>query len=160
MEYDVSRIISAGSANCKDVSFEAPATGGVSSLKISLLPVNAKTMYEILIGIKGLPIAYPRYANRYDLQLEETQCQPNPSDADLFALGFYDFEKSPWYAPKIREYTVVDQEPPHLYLFNPEQGDEKIVLTFIVNRCLLEPVTSPADIKVAREVNYFKVFSW
>jgi len=162
VEYDVNRILSPGSANIKDVSFEAPQGGGVSSLKISLLPVGSKTMYEILIGIKGTPKVYPRYRNKYFLDLEETGCIPDPSDVDLSALGFYDSEKSPWYAPRVREYTVVNQEPPHLLLFNPFQDDEKIVLNFIVNQCLLAPVqqASGIDAKVAREVNYHKVLTW
>jgi hypothetical protein len=167
MEYDVHRIIAAGSTTAAmlDVSFEAPPSGGVSYNKISLLPVNSSTLFEILIGIKGTVRAYPRYANRYFDQLEVTQCQPNPADADLADLGFYDLNKTPWYKPRVREYTVLGMEPPHLLLYNPYQNDEKIVLTLLINRCLLVPasaIVTPGVVqsKVAREINYYKDLMW
>jgi hypothetical protein len=166
MEYDVIRIVAPGNvtaSNFQDISFEAPNQGGVSNAYISLLPDNVHTMYEILLGIKGMPFVYPRYQNRWQLQLEEMGCYPDLTDPTyLMYLGFYDAGKSPWYSPKIRDYTIKDTEPPHLYLWNPYQDDEKIVLCFIVNRCYLEKVTAPgpAEQKVAREVNYFTKYIW
>jgi hypothetical protein len=163
LTYDVIRIVAPGNANIQDVSFMAPNQGGVSNDYISLLPVNTKTLYEILVGFKGIPMVYPRYANRYQLQLEESQVLPTPSDTTYLAwMGYFDAEGSPYYAPKVRVYTVKDQEPPHWYLFNPYQDDEKIVIRNVVNKCQLEKLENPTEqqVRVAREVTYYTKFIW
>lgn len=163
LTYDVIRIVSPGSANIQDVSFMAPNQGGVSNDYISLLPVNTKTLYEIIIGFKGICMVYPRYANRYQLQLEESQVLPTPSDTTYLAwMGYFDAEGSPYWSPKVRVYTVKDQEPPHWYLFNPYQDDEKIVIRNIVNKCQLAPIKEPTEQerRVAREVTYYTKFIW
>jgi hypothetical protein len=163
-EYDIFRIVSPGSSAKQDVSFDAPSNGGVSDQYLSLLPDNNKTMYEILVGFKGLPMIYPRYADKYFQYLEETGCTVNLDDTALRLQGFYDSRQSPWYAPKLREYTVKDQEPPHLYLFNPFQDDEKIVMHIVVNRCMLQAAGAEAaqgqGVKVAREVNHYSMYLW
>lgn len=163
--YDVSRIVSPASANIQEISFMAPNQGSVDNDYISLLPVNTKTMYEILIGFKGICMAYPRYSNRYFLSLETSQVLPTPSDTTYLAwMGYFDATQSPYYAPKVRVYTVKDQEPPHWYLFNPYQDDEKIVIRNIVNKCLLDLIPeaklTERDKAVAREVTYFTKFIW
>lgn len=163
--YDVIRIVSPGNANIQDISFEAPNQGGVSDNYISLLPVNTKTMYEILMGFKGTVMAYPRYGNRYQLQLEVSNVLPTPSDTVYLAwMGYFDKEQSPWYAPKARVYTLKDQEPPHFFLFNPYQDDEKIVIRNVVNKCQLELIpdgkVSERDRAVAREVTYYTKYIW
>ena len=163
LTYDVIRIVSPGNANIQDIDFEAPNQGGVSDAYISMLPVNTKTMYECLIGFKGICMVYPRYGNRYQLQLEESQCLPTPSDTTYLAwMGYFDSVQSPYFAPKVRVYTLKDQEPPHWYLFNPYQDDEKIVIRNVVNKCLLEllPTPSEQEKRVAREVTYYTKFIW
>jgi len=163
LTYDVCRIVSPGNANIQDISFEAPNQGGVSNAYISLLPVNSKTMYETLCGFKGLCMVYPRYGNRYQLQLETSQVLPTPTDATYLAwMGYYDANQSPYFAPKIRIYTLKDQEPPHWFLFNPYQDDEKIVVRNLVNKCLLDLLPNPSEVekRVAREVTYYTKFIW
>jgi len=165
LTYDVIRIVSPGNANIQDVSFMAPNQGGVDNDYISLLPVNSKTMYETLIGFKGICMVYPRYGNRYQLQLETSQVLPTPSDTTYLAwMGYFDAAQSPYYAPKVRVYTVKDQEPPHWYLFNPYQDDEKIVIRNVVNKCLLDLIpdnkVTERDKAVAREVTYYTKFIW
>ncbi len=163
LPYDVSRIVATGNGGIQDISFEAPNNGGVNNSYISLLPVNTKTLYEILVGFKGTPMIYPRYANRYQLQLEESQVLPTPTDTEYLAwLGYFDANQSPYYAPKVRVYTVKDQEPPHWYLFNPYQDDEKVIIKNIVNKCLLEPLPEPTETekRVAREVTYYTKYIW
>jgi len=161
--YDVIRIVTPGNAGIQDLSFEAPNQGGVSDAYISMLPVNVKTLYEILVGFKGIPMVYPRYGNRYDLQLEVSQVLPTPTDTTYLAwMGYYDANQSPWFEPKVRVYTVKDQEPPHWYLFNPYQDDEKIVIRNVMNKCLLEPLPNPSDSekRVAREITYYTKTMW
>jgi len=165
LTYDVIRIVSPGNANIQDVSFMAPNQGGVDNDYISLLPVNSKTMYETLIGFKGTCMAYPRYGNRYFLDLETSKVLPTPSDTTYLAwMGYFDAAQSPYYAPKVRVYTVKDQEPPHWYLFNPYQDDEKIVIRNVVNKCLLDLIpdnkVTERDKAVAREVTYYTKFIW
>ena len=163
LTYDVIRIVSPGNANIQDIDFEAPNQGGVSDAYISMLPVNTKTMYESLIGFKGICMVYPRYGNRYQLQLEESQVLPTPSDTTYLAwMGYFDSVQSPYYAPKVRVYTLKDQEPPHWFLFNPYQDDEKIVIRNVVNKCKLELLPTPSEVekKVAREVTYYTKFIW
>ncbi len=169
--YDVSRIVAPGYASSgasgtdvaiQDIGFDAPNAGAVSDALISLLPTKDITMYEILLGFKGLGMVYPRFANRYQQQLETSLVLPTPSSSALAWLGFFDSQQSPWYAPKVRLYTVKDQEPPHLYLFNPYQDDEKIVARFVVNKCKLVSVSQPTeqDKKVARELTYYTEDLW
>lgn len=169
--YDVHRIVAPGNAtsgasgtavSIQDISFEAPSTGSVSDAYLSLLPVKDITMYELLLGFKGLGLVYPRYANRYQQQLETSLVLPTPTSDALAWMGFFDSQQSPWYAPKVRMYTVKDQEPPHMYLYNPYQDDEKVVVRFVVNKCKLVSVVQPTeqDKKVARELTYYTQDLW
>lgn len=166
IEYDVHRIVApgTGSSSYQDISFDSPAGGGVSAAYLSLLPENPETIYEILIGFKGLCLAYPRYNNSYALKLETTQVLPDLTDDSLRFIGFYDEVHSPYYALKLREHTVKDQSPPELRLFNPMVNDEKFVMRFIVNRCKVEEVAVAAlteqEKRVAREIKHFSVFTW
>jgi len=164
MEYDVHRIVQAGTGNTQDLDFDKPSGGGVSATYLSLLPESEQTIYEILLGIKGLVFVYPRYNNTYFLKLETTKVIPDVTDADLKFLGFYDERWSPYYAPRLREYTVEDQTPPVLRLYNPMPDDERCVLRFIVNRLKVIQV-DPADLSEqdksrAREVKHYSDYIW
>jgi len=166
MEYHTSRIVAPGTsapAN-QDISFDKPAGGGVSNTYMSLLPESSETVYEILMGIKGLVLVYPRYNDRYFLQLEVTGVQPDLTNSLLRFLGCYTHEHSPYYAPKLREHTVTDQTPTVLRLFNPFVNDETIDLRFIVNRCKVVEVAE-ADLtdqerRAARKIRHFNSYIW
>jgi hypothetical protein len=164
MEYDVDRIVSpgSGSTSYQDVSFDKPATGKVSNDYISLLPISPDSLFELLIGIKGLVYAYPRYNNAYFLKLEASGAIPDLTDADLAFLGFYDHIQTPYYSPTLREYTVKDMEAPVLRLYNPMIEDEKVILRFIVNRLKVKEIRDPSDqeMKVAREIRHFSAMKW
>lgn len=166
MEYHVHRIVAPGTsapAN-QDISFDKPAGGGVSNAYISLLPESDETVYEMLMGIKGVVLVYPRYNDEYFLKLEVSGVHPDLTNVDLRFLGGYGQAHSPYYAPKLREHTVTDQTPPVLRLFNPVMNDEAIDLVFTVNRCKVSEVTeaslSAEERRVAREIRHFATYIW
>lgn len=164
IRYDVSRTLLIGTSDYLDVSFQEPGTGTVSNDKISLRPYSPHTVYEILLGIEGLCRVYPMYNNDYFQKLEENGVVPKLTDASLAHMGFFTSEISPYWAPKLREYTVKDQEPPVLRLWNPWTVEEKCILHFTVNRCKVLEVNpqtlSEIDKRAAREVKYFTKFTW
>jgi hypothetical protein len=161
-QIDVERAWDIAKTQQYEVSFESPATGGFSANRLSLIPENGETVYEILMGIKGLPIAYPRYNNRYFLQLETTSCLPDPTDTNHRAkwLGYFSQKTSPFGNPLLREYTIKDQSPPSLELFNDFVGTEHIGLRFIVNRCRVKKVEALTEEqrRRAREIQHFSSF--
>ena len=136
IKFDVARIVA--SADSQDLRFEAAAgSDPVGNTNLALIPDKPGTVYELLMGMKGNLLAYPRYADSFLLSLEKSGVTPSTSDVDLRYLGFYDEEDSPFEAPRLREYTVKDQETPVLRLYNDGTIAEKMVLRFIVNRCKL-----------------------
>lgn len=164
VEYEATYIISAGSGNTYDVDFDKPSTGGVSAAYKSLLPTSPDTVYEILIGIKGLVVIFPRYNNSYFGKLEVSNVVPDPADTSLKYLGFIGERQSPYYSPRLREYTVKDVQPPALRLFNNMPNEERVVLRFIVNRCRVDTVSegnlSREERERAREAKHFSIFTW
>ena len=165
-EYHVHRIVPPGTSAPaqQDISFGKPPGGSVSLTEISLLPENDKTLYEILLGIKGLVLVLPRYDEEYFLRLQTPGAQPTLTDIDLRFLGHYSHAQSPYYTPKLREHTVTAQTPPVLRLFNPLINDEMIDLVFTVNKCKVreEPVTAVTEEekRVAREIRHFGTYTW
>ena len=164
MEYHVHRIVAPGTsapAN-QDLSFSPPAGGGVSNTRLSLLPDSPDTVYEMLLGIKGLVLILPMYNDRYYLRLEESGAHPDLTNVDLRFLGNYGQAHSPYYAPKLREYTVKDQTPLVLRLFNPLMNDEAIDIVFTVNRCKVAPLAAPTEEerRIAREIRHFATYIW
>ena len=142
-----------------------PAGGGVSDTYLSLLPESSQSLYEVLMGIKGLMTVFPRYNNSFFLKLETAGCVPDPTDSRLKLLGGYSVDDSPYRAPRLREHTVKDQTPPQLRLFNSLRDNDKVVLHFIVNRCRVEEIKNLGTLteqerRVAREIKYFEVFTW
>jgi len=162
IEYTATYIITAD--DTFDLDFDKPSGGGVDGTYKSLLPVSSSTLYEILIGFKGLPVVYPRYNNSYFGKLEVANVLPDTTDDRLKYLGFYSQLQSPFCSPKLREYTVVEQQPPQLRLFNNMPNDERLVIRFVVNRCKVEKVDernlNPAEKERARELQYHTVFTW
>lgn len=164
ISYDVTKIVAPGSGNTYDLDFGAPAAGDVSATYLSLLPTSPHTVYEILMGIKGLVAIYPRYNNSYWLKLETALCVPDPTDSRRKFLGAYRSIDSPYYEPRLRVHTIKDQTPPQLRLFNDFSMDESSIMRFIVNRCKVEEVyegaISEQERRVAREVKHFDIFTW
>ena len=161
IKLDIPRIVSAGSSI--DLDFSAPAGGGIADLNLSLLPTNSDTLYEMLLGMKGLPSAYPMYNNSYYQKLEVTGIVPDTGDRNLRYLGFYDELDSPFEAPRLREYVVKDQQPPVLRVYNDQIGDEALIIRFIINRCRLVQKQAPASEeirRVARTAKYHAWFGW
>ena len=160
MRYDVPRIVLSGASI--DLDFSVPAGGGVGNTNLSLMPQNVHTLYEMLLGFKGIPLIYPMYNNSYYLKLEATNVLPDTGDANLRYLGNYDEDDSPLEAPHIREHVVKDQQPPVLRVYNDSFVDEPLVLRFIVNRLLLTQIPPPSapDQRLGRIIQYHAWFNW
>lgn len=160
IKLDIPRIVTAGSSI--DLDFSAPAGGGIGDLNLSLLPTNGATLYELLLGMKGLPSLYPMYNNTYYQKLEVTGILPDTGDRNLRYLGSYDALDSPFEAPRLREHVVKDQQPPVLRVYNDQTLDEPLIIRFIINRCrLAETSQPPEDLRrVARIAKYHEWFNW
>lgn len=163
IKYDVARIIS--SANSQDLRFsEAAGSDPVASNNLALLPKSEDTVYELLVGLKGNLLAYPRYSDRYLLGLEASGVAPNVTDAELRYLGFYDEGDTPFEEPRLREYTVAGQETPVIRLYNDLDQAERGVMRFIVNRCRIlatDPAQIPeAERSRARIAKYHDLTAW
>ena len=160
IKLDIPRIVTAGSSI--DLDFSAPAGGGIADLNLSLLPTSNNTLYELLMGLKGLPLVYPMYNNTFFQKLEVTNVVPDTGDRNLRYLGFYDELDSPFEAPRLREYVIKDQQPPVLRLYNDQISDEVLIIRFILNRCRIVPAPQPQGdiLRVARVAKYHSWFIW
>lgn len=160
IKLDIPRIVTAGSSI--DLDFSAPAGGGIGDLNLSLLPTNGDTLYEMLLGMKGLPTVYPMYNNSYYQKLEVTGIVPDTGDRNLRYLGFYDALDSPFEAPRLREHVIKDQQPPVLRVYNDQTLDEVLIIRFIINRCFLAAGTPPTEEirRVARVAKYHAWLNW
>lgn len=160
IKLDIPRIISAGSSI--DLDFAAPSGGGITDLNLSLMPTSGDTLYEFLIGLKGLPFVYPMYNNSFYQKLEETNVVPSTTDRNLRYLGFFDEIDSPFEAPRLREHVIKDQQPPVLRVYNDQISDEALVIRFIINRCRIveTPVRSEEIRRVARIAKYHQWFNY
>ena len=157
IKLDIPRIVAANSSI--DLDFSAPAAGGIADLSLSLMPTNGDTLYELLIGLKGLPFVYPMYNNSYFQKLEVTNVAPDTGDRNLRYLGFFDEDDSPFDAPRLVEHVVKDQQPPVLRVYNDQISDEALVLRFIINRCRLVP-TQPPQENIRRLARIIKYHAW
>ena len=157
IKLDIPRIVTAGSSI--DLDFSAPSGGGIGDLNLSLLPTKPDTLYEILLGLKGLPLLYPMYNNSFYQKLEVTNVTPDTANANLRYLGFYDELDSSFEAPRLREYVVKDQQPPVLRLYNDQTLDEVLILRFIINRCKLV-VTRVRSEEIRRVARVAKYHDW
>lgn len=161
--YNIGRIVSANASI--DLDFSAPAGGGVGDTNLSLLPDHAEELFEILFGIKGTPLVYPRYQNQYFLSLAVTNVIPDTGDANLRYLGFYNQDDSPFDEPRLREHIVKDNGGvPVLRVYNDFATDEKIVLRAIVNRIRMDEVKATAvspEVQLrARRLKHHKSFAY
>jgi hypothetical protein len=158
IKLDIPRIVSAGSSI--DLDFTAPTGGGIGDTNLSLLPTSGDTLYEMLVGLKGLPFVYPMYNNSYYQKLEVTNVSPDTGDRNLRYLGFYDELDSPFDAPRLREHVVKDQQPPVLRVYNDEIFDDVLIIRFIINRCRIVQIPQRSDDvrRVARVAKYHQWF--
>jgi hypothetical protein len=157
IKLDIPRIVTAGSSI--DLDFAAPSGGGIGDTNLSLLPTNVDTLYEMLVGLKGLPFVYPMYNNSYYQKLEVTNVAPDTGDRNLRYLGFYDEQDSPFEAPRLREHVVKDQQPPVLRVYNDQTLDEVLIIRFIINRCRLVLATQRSE-EVRRVARVAKYHQW
>ena len=160
IKLDIPRIVSAGSSI--DLDFAAPSGGGIGDTNLSLLPTSGDTLYEILLGLKGMPFMYPMYNNMYFQRLEVTNVLPDTGDRNLRYLGFYDELDSPFEAPRLREHVIKDQQPPVLRLYNDQILDEVLIIRFIINRCRLveTPLRSEEMRRLGRVLKYHAWFNY
>ena len=160
IKLDIPRIVSAGSSI--DLDFAAPSGGGIGDTNLSLLPTSGDTLYEILLGLKGMPFMYPMYNNTYFQRLEVTNVLPDTGDRNLRYLGFYDELDSPFEAPRLREHVIKDQQPPVLRLYNDQILDEVLIIRFIINRCRLveTPLRSEEMRRLGRVLKYHAWFNY
>ena len=157
IKLDIPRIVSAGSSI--DLDFAAPSGGGIGDTNLSLVPTNGATLYEMLLGMKGLPSMYPMYNNSYYQKLEVTNVTPDTGDRNLRYMGFFDELDSPFEAPRLREHVVKDQQPPVLRLYNDNTLDEVLIIRFIINRCKLAEMSPPPE-EIRRVARIAKYHSW
>lgn len=164
IHYEAAYIISAGSGNTFDVDFDKPPAGDVTAVYKSLIPEQPDSLYEILIGLKGLVVLFPRYNNSYFNQLETSNVVPDPADTRRKFLGSFSYRDSPYWSPRLREYTVQKQQPPQLRLFNDMPNEERVVLHFLVNRCRIEAAPdaqlTQQDKERARSLTHHDAYKW
>ena len=153
--YDIARIIAVGSTY--DVVF----------LDQGLVPENPWTLYEVLMGLKGNVLMYPRLPSTdWYLKLEKSGFVPDPTDAAKRYIGAYVEADSPYDKPKLRAYTIKDLEPPVLRLYTDSIEHEKAVLRFMVNRCKLKTVNAETEKRLRakqlpfREIKHYSLMRY
>lgn len=137
--YDRAYILGPGLFYTTDISDDNAAIGD-----LGLYPDNTMTLYEILCGMKstsGSMLCYPRYPpNEWFITLEEGGFIPNPVSNNLRYLGPWTEEITPYDRPQVRIHTIKDEESVGIYLYNDAPVSNKVVLGWIVNRCLMKHV--------------------
>jgi hypothetical protein len=137
--YDRAYILAAGATGIADLSHHNAAIGD-----LGLYPTNTMTLYELLLGMKstsGSMLCYPRFPpNEWFLTLEESAYIPNTANNNLRYLGPWSEEITPYDRPQVRIHTTTDQAPLGIQLYNDAPIDNKVVLGWLVNRCLMQYV--------------------
>jgi len=135
--YDRAYILGAGASYSADISDDNAAIGD-----LGLYPDNTMTLYEILLGMKstsGSMLCYPRYPpNEWFITLEEGGFIPNVANNNLRYLGPWSEEITPYDRPQVRLHTIKDEESVGIMLYNDAPIHNKVVLGWIVNRCLMK----------------------
>jgi len=134
---------------------------------LALYPDNSNSLYEILLGMKsssGGVLCYPRAPeNEWFESLEQGGYLPDTANPTLRYLSPFTEEITPCDRPTVRFYTVKDDEGVGILLYNDTDVTQKVVLCWLVNRCLIDKVDpsklSPEDIRRARELNHFKLMT-
>lgn len=156
--FDYSVILPPGDFTTLDLSSE-----GTTSL--GLYPTNPKTLYEILVGLKGgkdmlLYIQIP--AGKYFARLEKAELYPNPAVPQLRYISPITVEDTPYNEPKLRIHTIKDIEPIVFQIYNDGPDYEKLVFHFLINRCFMERLTPEEITKVEkyREIQHYEYLRW
>ncbi len=163
--YDRAYILAAGGTYSTDISDDNAAVGD-----LGLYPDNTMTLYEILVGMKstsGSMLCYPRYPpNEWFITLEEGGFIPNATPAvapllpntsnNLRYLGPWSEEITPFDRPQVRIHTIKKEESVGIQLYNDAPIHNKVVLGWLVNRCLLKHVPkdklTPTELARSREL--------
>jgi len=136
-----------------------------TTTSLGLYPTNPKTLYEILVGLKGGKdiLIYPQIpAGKYFARLEKPELFPNFAVVATRYLGIYDVETTPYDEPKLRLHTVKDLEPLVFIMYNDGSDYEKLVMKFLINKCMIDKV-SPEEaekITVYREIQHYEALRW
>jgi hypothetical protein len=137
--YDRAYILAAGGTYSTDISDDNAAIGD-----LGLYPDNTMTLYEILLGMKstsGSMLCYPRYPpNEWFITLEEGGFIPNVANNNLRYLGPWSEEITPYDRPQVRIHTIKEEESVGIMLYNDAPIHNKVVLGWLVNRCLMKYV--------------------
>jgi len=135
--YDRAYILAAGGSYSASLSDHNAAIGD-----LGLYPDNTMTLYEILLGMKstsGSVLAYPRFPpNEWFITLEEGGFVPNTANNNFRYLGPWNEEITPYDRPQARIHTIKDEESVGELLYNDAPIQNKVVLGWIVNRCLMQ----------------------
>lgn len=136
-----------------------------TTTSLGLYPTNPKTLYEILVGLKGGKdiLIYPQIpAGKFFARLEKPELFPNPTVTQLRYLGYIDVETTPYNEPKLRIHTIKDLEPLIFLIYNDGPDYEKLIMKFIVNKCLMERLTpqEAAGITIYREIEHYESMRW
>jgi len=139
LTYDRAYILESGKTSDTDISADNAAIGD-----LGLYPDNTMTLYEILVGMKstsGSMLLYPRYPpNEWFLTLEEGGFIPDTTNNNLRYLGPFTEEITPADKPQVRLHTIKKEESVGFYLYNDAPVYNKVVLSMVVNRCLMKRV--------------------
>ena len=136
-------------------------TTTIDLTEVGLYPESEKTLYEILVGLKGGKdiLIYPQIpAGKYVWRLEKSLMTPNPSRENLRYLGEISVDDSPYNDPRLRIHTIKDLEPLLFVLYNDGSDYEKLVMKFFVNKCKIEKIEGIAE--VTRKILHFDLLRW
>ena len=136
------------------------AQGGTEDIDLTKdngwLPLSDDVLYEINLTMKGDVLLYPMWpSSDYLLQLEDPDFKPNPASSTNRYIGCYDESDIPFDGSNgiLKLYTVRGMNHIRLRLYNDGIEDEKAVLKFIVNMCVLKPIARPS---VYRKIQHYK----
>ncbi len=149
VNYEISVILPPADTTTLDLSY------------LGLYPESEKTLYEILVGLKGGKdiLIYPQIpVGKYLWRLEKSLMTPNPAVESLRYLGKISVGDSPYNDPRLRIHTIKDLEPMIFRIYNDGSDYEKIVLKFLVNKCRIERTTYSE--KIMREILHFDLLRW
>ncbi len=136
------------------------AQGGIVNVDLTddngWLPITDDALYEINLTMKGDVLLYPKWPmTDYFLAFEKVGFKPDPTDDEKRYIGFYEETDIPFdgSAGIVKLYTVKGMSPIRLELYNDGIEDEKVVLRFRTNMCVIKEIPKPA---VFRKIQHYK----
>jgi len=161
--YDRAYILHPGSTDPTTYLYSLDFAGDdATAQELGLYPDDDASLYEILVGMKsssGSTLAYPRYPmNEWFETLEEGRFIPNQTSDNFRYLSPFNEEISPADRPQVRFHTIKEEESVGVLLYNDAPEDNKVVLNFLVNRCLMSEVSeaelTEKELERARELHH------